>query len=125
MKKFVGSLVKFAEEQTFDHGLIGGVTDFGEIHKFTSGSIMAVILSAADFIGCSVRDAEMFQPGEINFSITETAEGIAATAEEIAKFQAGKIRLWVADYFLYISEIVETSPDEITEVYNELKELTA
>lgn len=116
----IGKIEKFVSEDNFFHGEIGKPSFFGEIYQIKASCFESLIKKFSDFCCVDFRDVDFFN-GAFEVCKLENAEGEEPTERENAKFEAGKINLFIANYTCYIYEEKEADKKEAKEVLEIMK----
>lgn len=113
MKYETKGAMKFAERDVFADGCIaeGAYSTFVD-YTMQADSIDAILNSIADFVGCDKSSIEVNacdELGRIDAATMETAEGYAATPNQIERWKTGNCDLWYCVYSFYFDEVTRKS----------------
>ena len=116
----IGKIEKFVSEYNFFYGEIGNPSFFGEIYQIKASCFESLIKKFSDFCNVDFCNVDFFN-GAFEVCKHENAAGEEPTERENAKFESGKINLFIANYTCYLYEEKEADKKEAAEVLEIMK----
>ena len=115
--------IKFAEEDDYKRGCLPDTAQDSDIRvSFRADTAAGIIEKVKEFHGIDQADkhgAVMLnscdENGRIDISVMENADGMEASAQELAEFKDGKCRLWSAIYTYKVEKITAEDVDLLAE----------
>lgn len=108
MKRYRCEILKITEVDTYKDGCDPNTTmDHGVVHSQTTSSLEHIKRDVENTFQCKLSELESFE-NRLEFSNLENAAGEPATTFEIDRWKKGKLRLFLAQYSIYMTEVLET-----------------
>lgn len=105
----IHGLLKFAEEDIYDEGCQPETASTFQVDvDFRGDTPQEVIQKVADFLGVDQDGIERNacdEPGRVDFSLMEDAEGTTASQAQIESWKKGKTRLWAVTYTAHVEKV--------------------
>lgn len=90
--------------------------DLGQIALYSNQGVEDVANIIKFFTGD--RNTPTVFDDRIEVNVMENAEGFEPTKEEVALFEKGEVRLWIADYSFYVSKKIPLNQDDLLEAFD-------
>lgn len=92
-------IYKYAEVDSYEHGCIGGVTDFGLIDSVRVKYASEAQQYLSNY-GIEVKDGEFDEDGHLHYVRLEDANALEPTIAEVEEWKKNKLKLWCASYIV-------------------------
>ena len=109
---------KYAEEDIYDKGCQPGTSTGATLRlDIIADTAADAIEKARAFIGAKPEDVLIGggvgeeAAGRVDISLMETGDGVPADSADNDAWKAGRRRLWLADYVMYVEKITAADVD--------------
>ena len=106
MKQYKVEVSKLTELDNYETGCDGKPTDHGVVFKFKSSDLDLVKDRLQQYTNIELAKCEPYET-RLEYSTLELDDGSLPNEHQLSLFQKGKIKLWLASYSIYLSEVIK------------------